>query len=171
MKSLILFLSVCISIKYSTACNGYSITLHSYQNCVPNGVISVADKGTVTLDKDCNLVLNGCMNMKGFKTAQGKYTIKKAPLPPIEGEFNMCELGAETGLPVEKVLEIYGMPKKCPMPAKKICGGPGQKLNLSKYKNQLGMAAGKTDLKLELTHDNGKSCIEASISISKAKKG
>lgn len=52
----------------------------------------------------------------------------------------------------------------------KICSSLDNKVNIAKYKNQLGMVAGTTDVKLESTHDTGKSCIEINFTMSKEKR-
>ncbi|XP_019876183.2 uncharacterized protein LOC109604090 [Aethina tumida] len=163
---------LCTIIRATFACNGYTLTLHKYGSCIPNGVITIPNKNSkLVLDKDCNIILTGCMEMKAFKTAKGSYVIKKSPLPPMEGDFDLCELATEIPEEVLPIFDMFGMPKKCPVQNKKICADGKKKISIAKFKNQIGMAAGNIDLKLEMTHDTGKTCLEANFSITKPRKG
>ncbi|KAH1019770.1 hypothetical protein HUJ04_009546 [Dendroctonus ponderosae] len=162
-------------LRFSCACNGYSIKLVKYQNCVDDSIIKLPAKDfTVILDKECNVYGSGCVEItKDFTTANGKYQAKKAPLPLIEGEINLCELSdlLKNTPNLAEGLDVMGIPTKCPVKARKICSGTENKFSLLKYKNQIGMAAGNSEFKIEIEHDTGRSCIEIHASISKARKG
>ncbi|EFA01608.1 uncharacterized protein LOC662471 [Tribolium castaneum] len=159
-----------IFIRPSKACNGYTLKVNRVKNCIENSVIKV-ENGDASLDKDCNLILKGCLNFpKGFKTAKGKYVLKKAPMPPMDGELDFCD--AVSGLDdpqIVNVAKMYNMPSKCPIPPGKACGDPNKKISISKFKNQLGIAAGTIDLKLDVDHDTGKTCIDINLTLSKAR--
>ncbi|KAJ3643952.1 hypothetical protein Zmor_011165 [Zophobas morio] len=155
-------------IRTSTACNGYTLKLNSIKNCIDDSVIKIENPGA-TLDKDCNIILKGCLNFpKGFKTAKGKYVLKKAPMPPMDGELDFCEVVSGLNDPqIGNVAKMYNMPSKCPIPPGKVCGDANKKINISRFKNQLGIASGTIDLKLDVDHDTGKSCIDINVTISK----
>lgn len=107
----------------------------------------------------------------------------------MEGDFDLCELATEIPEDVLPIFDMFGMPKKCPVQnvsenqvticfifllcilQKKICADGKKKISIAKFKNQIGMAAGNIDLKLEMTHDTGKTCLEANFSITKPRKG
>ncbi|RZC32840.1 uncharacterized protein BDFB_010652, partial [Asbolus verrucosus] len=97
--------------------NGYNLKVNSIKNCIDNSVIKV-ENGDATLDKDCNLILSGCLSFpKGFKTAKGKYVLKKAPMPPLDGELDFCEVVNGLDDPqLGNVAKMYNMPSKCPIP-------------------------------------------------------
>ncbi|XP_018560898.1 uncharacterized protein LOC108903268 isoform X2 [Anoplophora glabripennis] len=132
----------------------------------------MAENFEVMLDKDCNLVYSGCVNVtKPIKTSPGTYLMKKPPLPTLDGEVDFCEVIAG-GLPtIKETLAAMGAPSKCPVAAKNYCSLPNKKVNIGLFKNQLGLAAGTSTMKLMANHDSGKSCLEMSINISKARKG
>ncbi|KAL3267245.1 hypothetical protein HHI36_011378 [Cryptolaemus montrouzieri] len=136
------------------------------------GVISLQGDNGATLDKDCNLSVTGCVEVtKPFKSHMIKYTIKKAPMPPIEGEIEGCEALKNIKDPTTlEALQVLSVPSSCPVAAGKICSSPDKKLNLSKYKNQLGMAAGTVDFRLEGKHDTGKTCVEINFTLAKEKR-
>lgn len=57
--------------QYKTLQNGYTAKLNHLKNCVANPVIKLPTTATVNLDKDCNLVMIGCVEItKPFKTAK-----------------------------------------------------------------------------------------------------
>ncbi|XP_066141091.1 uncharacterized protein [Euwallacea fornicatus] len=175
MNFLILLTIVCC-IRYSTACNGYSIKLLKYQNCIEDSIIKLPEKNlTMVLDKDCNIYSSGCIELvKGFKTAKAKYVAKKPPLPVIEGELDFCKINEMLQAKSPELaagLKMMGIPTTCPVEATKFCSGPENKFNITKYKNHIGMAAGTSELRVEIEHDTGKSCFEIQSSISKARKG
>ncbi|XP_030753198.1 uncharacterized protein LOC115880200 [Sitophilus oryzae] len=164
-----------IYIGYSTACNGWSAKIVSYKNCVDNGIITLPTKGLkVVLDKDCNIYVDGCLEItKSYKSAKGSYHIKKPPLPMIDGDMDFCELDKQIkSMPdAQKAIDMFGLPVTCPVNAGKICAGAEKKFSITKYKNQLGMAAGTSTIKVEVEHDVGKSCYELEFNLSKVKKG
>ncbi|XP_045479484.1 uncharacterized protein LOC123684314 [Harmonia axyridis] len=158
--------------KSSEACNGYSIKLNHAKNCMTGGVITFAGDSNVVLDKDCNLAMAGCVEItKDFATHKVKYTINKAPMPPIEGEADACEVVKNIkDATLLSALKTFSVPLECPIKAEKICSTLDNKVNIGKYKNQLGMAAGTIDVKVESTHDSGKSCLEMNFTLAKEKR-
>ncbi|KAF7287878.1 sporozoite-associated mosquito saliva protein 1 [Rhynchophorus ferrugineus] len=157
------------------ACNGWTAKITSYKTCVNNSVIQLPSDGLeVLLDKDCNVYLKGCVEItKDYKTAKGAYLLRKPPLPELDGEMDFCSLDKKLkNIPdAMKALELLGVPTHCPVKAGKICGSPSKKISVMKYKNQLGMAAGNSEVKVEIDHDVGKSCYELSFNVNRAKKG
>ncbi|CAG9761883.1 unnamed protein product [Ceutorhynchus assimilis] len=175
MKLLLPIIVFFTYINYSQACNGYSIKILKYKNCVDDSIIKLPDKDfNIVLDKDCNFYTTGCVEItKSFKTAKAKYLAKKPPMPEFEGEVDLCQL---SGMLKEKpaiteAMAVLSIPTKCPVEKIKVCGGPEHKYNISKYKNFIGMAAGTSDVKLEIEHDVGKSCVEIQASFTKARRG
>ena len=48
---------------------------------------------------------------------QGKYVLKKAPMPPMDGELDFCEVVSGLNDPqIGNVAKMYNMPSKCPIP-------------------------------------------------------
>ncbi|XP_050300137.1 uncharacterized protein LOC126738745 [Anthonomus grandis grandis] len=164
-----------VIIRFGDACNGYSLKILKAKNCLDDSVIKLPEKDFgVTLDNDCNLYGYGCLEItKGFKSAKTTYHVKKPPLPQMDGDIELCDMTdlLKKSPDIAKTLEVMGVPTKCPVEAKKVCGSEDKKISLGKYKNQIGMGAGKTDVKLEIEHDTGKSCIELTVSLSKVRKG
>ncbi|KAL1489796.1 hypothetical protein ABEB36_013729 [Hypothenemus hampei] len=169
---ILMFLS---HINYSFACNGYSIKILKSQNCVEDSIIKLPEKDfSLVLDSDCNIYGSGCVEItKDFKTAKAKYRVKKAPLPVIEGDVDLCQISElmKKTPDLAAGMSLVGIPTQCPVQAKKVCGTPDQKFSILKFKNQIGMAAGTSEIRVEIEHDNGKSCIEIQSSINKARKG
>ncbi|KAK9869998.1 hypothetical protein WA026_006095 [Henosepilachna vigintioctopunctata] len=149
----------------SRACNGYSVTVNHARNCITGSIISLNGQYSANLDKDCNLSMTGCVEiLKTFKSNKVKYTVKKPPMPTMEGEVDACEALKNVKDPTMKeLLAVFAVPSVCPVKASKICTTPEKKLNVSKFKNQLGMLAGTVDIKLEGVHDVGKTCVEISL--------
>ncbi|XP_044749165.1 uncharacterized protein LOC123309920 [Coccinella septempunctata] len=160
------------ALKFAKACNGYSVTLNHVKNCMTGGVIAFSGDSQVVFDKECNLAMAGCVEIsKDFSTNQLKYTINKAPMPPIEGEIDACEAVKNIkDTTLLSALKTFSVPTQCPVKAEKICSSLDQKVNLGKYKNQLGMVAGTVDIKLEGKHDSGKSCLEINFTLAKEKR-
>lgn len=50
---------------------------------------------------------------------------------------------------------------------KKVCMGPNKKANFQPYKDKLSLIKGDTTLKVDITHDVGKSCVEMGLVIKK----
>lgn len=47
------------------------------------------------------------------------------------------------------------------------CGSTTEKVSIVVFKNQIGLAAGKTDITLDLKHDEGVTCVKFSFDIHK----
>ncbi|XP_056631277.1 uncharacterized protein LOC130897619 isoform X2 [Diorhabda carinulata] len=124
-------------------------------------------------DSKCNLVLSGCVEMtKTLKTSKATYELTKSPMPTMTGDVDLCSLfGNKKKLFVTKqVFEAYGLPKSCPVPAKKYCVNGKQLISIDSYKNKLGMALGSVVTKLNVDHeDAGKTCVDIKMTVSKKK--
>ncbi|KAJ8967959.1 hypothetical protein NQ317_016680, partial [Molorchus minor] len=153
--------------------NGYNLKLNKIKNCADDSVVKILPGFTVTLDNDCNLIFNGCVDItKPLKTAKGSYHLKKPPLPPLDGDIDYCETMGEYDIKaIRDIFKTLGLPTKCPYSAKKVCLPPNTKLSIAQYKNQLGLASGTSEAKLEAVHDTGHTCVEFGATISKARKG
>ncbi|CAH1104114.1 unnamed protein product [Psylliodes chrysocephalus] len=163
-----LFVVVIVTVKFTEACNGYHIKINRIETCIDNSIIQPKNIA-VNLDKDCNIVYGGCLEFtKPVKTMMATYEISKAPLPLITGDLDMCQLAGTIKMPqLLQIVNGFGFPKKCPIAAKKFCATGNKSISIAKFKNQLSMAAGLTELKLNIDHDNGKSCVAVSLTVSK----
>ncbi|CAH1159884.1 unnamed protein product [Phaedon cochleariae] len=174
LRSVQLIVVCLFSVKYSEACNGYTVTLDQIKTCTADSVARPVGI-TSSLDKDCNIVMNGCLEMtKPVKYSKGKYVASKPPLPEMSGDIDLCDL-MENGGPVPQIDEmvtILNVPKKCPMEAKKYCISPKKnKISISAFKKKLAMGAGTTTVKLDVGHDTGRSCVEFKFSLNKPRTG
>ncbi|KAJ8950876.1 hypothetical protein NQ318_011174 [Aromia moschata] len=58
-----------------------------------------------------------------------------------------------------------------PRESKKLCAAPNKKVSLAMYKNQMGLAAGTTEINFDVEHDSGRTCVDSSFTFTKARKG
>lgn len=156
--------------------NGYKMQLISVDNCAENNVLMVDKNFTATLSSDCFLTTVGCVTSKGFKEAkvkytvefssfscsqmgflfahqQVKYTVTKNGNELLSGHPDICNaLDHKTAEQKEK-LEMFGFPTECPVPEGRKCMDGTKKVDISKFKNFLPMAAGHVTVHQEITHD------------------
>uniref|UniRef100_A0A6P7HD56 Uncharacterized protein LOC114349391 n=1 Tax=Diabrotica virgifera virgifera TaxID=50390 RepID=A0A6P7HD56_DIAVI len=168
-KVLNLVFIVLAIVKYSEACNGYSLKMDHIKACADDS-ITVPQDMDMTLDKNCNIVVSGCVEvLKPIKTAKATYEVSKAPLPAMTGDVDLCQVAGGQLAQAQALLVAYGLPKKCPVAAKKYCVNGKKNINISAHKNQLGMAVGTITAKLNVEHDTGKSCVDIQATVSKKK--
>ncbi|XP_055295197.1 uncharacterized protein LOC129564970 [Sitodiplosis mosellana] len=147
--------------------NGYKMNLISVMNCAENNVLMVDQNLTATLSKDCFLTTIGCISSKGFKEAKVNYTVSKNGNVLLSGNPDLCSaLDHKTKEQKEK-LEMFGIPSDCPVPEGRKCMDGSKKVDISKFKNMLPMAAGRITVRDEITHDTGKTCVEIKFEVSK----
>ncbi|XP_017771756.1 PREDICTED: uncharacterized protein LOC108559122 [Nicrophorus vespilloides] len=118
------------------------------------------------MDANCMIMTKGCIVItKPYKTAKAKYQLQKPPMPDLKGNIDICKELTTKKRKSAQLLSSLGF--KCPSEAKSLCATNPQKLDISKYKKQLHMAAGKSNLKIDIQHDNGKSCVDIEFEIYK----
>ncbi|KAI4464036.1 sortilin related [Holotrichia oblita] len=150
--------------------NGYTMKVNSIKNCGTNNVIQI-DNFDIQLDKDCNVIPKGCVTItKPFKTANVHYTLTKPPMPALSGVTDVCSL-VEGNKSATDILSSFALPSKCPVNAQKICGNGDKKINIGRYKSQLGYFAGNIKLRAEAKHDTGTSCLDVDIVLSRNRSG
>ncbi|XP_055641487.1 uncharacterized protein LOC129778544 [Toxorhynchites rutilus septentrionalis] len=153
------------------ACNGgYKIKLKKLQNCAgPNAVITANENYTVVLTKNCEIKARGCGNIKAFKTAVAKITVKKSGMQMFQGTINICEklAAASSNSTIGPILRTFNIPEKCPVEAGTLCVEPTQGMSIEPYKQFLSLARGSIDVETEIQHDTGKSCFKVQVDITK----
>lgn len=125
------------------------------KNCGgPDQVIKIATNSTVKLTPQCEMIPNSCIETKGFKTAQVKYKLFKNNIPMLQGgPEDLCKQMEGSGGQIKGILEMFGMPTKCPVDASQVCSSGDTKLDMKKYKQFLGMAIGRIKAHADITHD------------------
>ncbi|KRT81785.1 hypothetical protein AMK59_5159 [Oryctes borbonicus] len=160
----ILLLTTCV--KYSLACNGYTIKVNDIKNCGKNNVIQI-ENFDVQLDNNCNVIPKGCVTItKPFKTANVHYIITKPPMPALTGNADICKL-VEGNKSAIDILSSFALPNRCPVSAQKVCVNGNKKINIGRYKNQLGYFAGNIKIKTDTKHDSGSTCTEIDLTIAR----
>ncbi|VEN43435.1 unnamed protein product [Callosobruchus maculatus] len=168
----LLFFVFCIAQDKTEACNGYDIKVTSVKTC-ENSVIKFNPPITVTADNNCNLFFSGCSTVpKQITFAKATYSIRKPPLPDMEGEVDICNAFTTPSIPqITTFLGVFNLPGKCPVPAKTYCADPKKPISISQYRNAMGLATGKVHGKINVKHDGGSSCAEFTFTITKARSG
>ncbi|GJQ77403.1 hypothetical protein Trydic_g20804 [Trypoxylus dichotomus] len=160
----ILLLTLCA--KQSIACNGYTIKVNEIKNCGANNVIKI-ENFDVQLDNNCNIIPKGCVTItKPFKTVNVHYAITKPPMPALTGDVDVCKLveGSKSAI---DILSSFALPNKCPVGAQKVCVNGNKKVNIGKYKSQLGYFAGNIKVRADAKHDSGNTCMELDMTLAK----
>ncbi|EDW04054.1 GH11585 [Drosophila grimshawi] len=149
------------------ACNGYKAKLVKLENCAgPDGIIQLDEDFSVKLNKKCELVPTGCFSNKAFSTAVSKYKVQKDGIVMKEGKMDLCAMMDQAPSEAKDMLKVFGAPSKCPVAEEKICSND-HRVDLTKYKNMLGIARGHLIIDSEIKHDTGKSCFHAEVEIIK----
>ncbi|XP_055918914.1 uncharacterized protein LOC129950966 [Eupeodes corollae] len=154
-------------IDVALGCNGYKANILKMENCAgADAVISADADFTVKLTKKCELVPVGCVANKAFATAQAKYTLKKDNVVIKEEEVDLCAAADGANNEAKSFMKVFSMPEKCPVAEEKICAND-HKFDVSKYKNMMSLAKGSFELRAEVAHDTGKSCLHLELEITK----
>lgn len=143
--------------------------MHFLTDCGgPDAVVQLTKNATIKLTKDCEVIPNACAETKGFKTATIDYQIFKNSLPILRGKMDACDEMTKVNDEVSAMLDMFGMPKKCPIEAMAKCEDGSRKANVDKYKKFLTLArGGPIRVLAKFTHDNGKSCFDTEFEIVK----
>ncbi|CAH1994654.1 unnamed protein product [Acanthoscelides obtectus] len=87
----------------------------------------------------------------------------------MTGDVDICDVFSEAALPqIGTFLQVFGLPTKCPIPAKKYCADPKKPVSIMQFKNGLAMALGTVTGKMKLKHDGGPSCVQFSFTVNRA---
>nr|CAH7731861.1 unnamed protein product [Callosobruchus chinensis] len=145
----------------TTYINGYDIKVTSVKNC-ENSAIKFNPPITVTADNNCNLFFSGCATVpKQITFAKASYSIRKPPLPDMDGEVDICNAFSAPSIPqITTFLGVFNLPGKCPIPAKKYCADPKKPISISQFRNAIALATGKIHGKIKVKHDGGSSCAD-----------
>lgn len=95
--------------------------MNYFKNCgnVATNVIKIQENSTMTLTSDCEIVPNSCGETTGFKTANVKFQIWKNNVPVLRNEIDGCEMASKLTSEYKMMLQIFGLPEKCPV--EKVC--------------------------------------------------
>lgn len=86
------------------------------ENCGgTNQVLKIDPNITVTLTKNCDIVVKGCAETLGFKTASVKYTILKNGNRITSGVTDVCAEMQNDQKGITTALTTFSMPGKCPV--------------------------------------------------------
>ncbi|CAG9859928.1 unnamed protein product [Phyllotreta striolata] len=161
---------IAVTVKITEACNGYNLKVNRISTCIDDSIV-VPHNVDLKFDPNCNLIIEGCIEMvKPTKWAKGTYEANKSPMPPMKGPVDMCQILGDAKVPqAGEIISAFGLPKKCPLSAKKYCVNGKKSVNISAFKKKLTLLAGQLDLKFDVEHDSGKSCVDINITVSKRK--
>ncbi|XP_031623474.1 uncharacterized protein LOC116340881 [Contarinia nasturtii] len=167
-KKIFVFLLITVTIDYSSACNGYKMTMIKLENTAgDDAVLKIDPDTTVSMTKDCEIVVKGCAETKDFNTATVKYTILKNGNRITSGSTDVCEELKKDTKGIATGLMSFGLPKSCPIKKMKQCADGSQKISIASHKNLLPLAAGTIDMTIDVTHDTGKSGMKCTLKISR----
>uniref|UniRef100_A0A182YPN2 MD-2-related lipid-recognition domain-containing protein n=1 Tax=Anopheles stephensi TaxID=30069 RepID=A0A182YPN2_ANOST len=143
--------------------DGYSIKVNNIENCAgPDGIITLTDDATLTMQDDCSLVLEGCVKVKDFSTAAGTISVSKNGNELFKKPIDLCKAGSKVPF-----LGDFLPGGVCPQSENELCADPNKKIPLNRFKKMLGIMKGSMAVELNLDHDSGKSCIKIEMEISK----
>ncbi|KAF2901729.1 hypothetical protein ILUMI_04457 [Ignelater luminosus] len=171
--TLVVYVLTAFILRSSFACNGYELKVNHIRNCNPNSIIKLQNFN-LALNDNCDLVASGCVaTTKPFQTAKAHYVISKPPFPTLEDDVDLCEtLKNNAGdASMNQVMDLFQLPKQCPVNKNKVCGTPDKKYNIGKYKNRLALATGNLTVRTDVTHNNGVSCFDMSLTLQRARRG
>lgn len=120
--------------------NGYKARVVKIENCGgEKQVLKVDSNSTITLNKNCEVVIKGCGETTGFKTCnvsnvsggrgwtihyiilkQVKYTILKNGNRITSGTTDVCAELENDSKGITTALMSFGLPKNCPVDAVKF---------------------------------------------------
>lgn len=82
-----------------------------------------------------------------------KYTITKNGNELLSGHPDICNALDHKSDDQKAKLEMFGFPTECPVPEGQKCMDGSKKVDITKFKNLLPMAAGKITAHYDVTHD------------------
>lgn len=71
----------------------------------------------------------------------------------VSGHPDICNVLDHKSAAQKAKLELFGFPTECPVPEGQRCMDGSKKVDVSKYKSLLPMAAGLIVAKYDVTHD------------------
>ena len=88
------------------------------ENCAgDDAIVTIDPEFTIKLNKKCELVPQGCIHNKPFKTATGKVKVSKDGLVMKDETIDACKMAQEATSEAKSVLQMFGAPKSCPVDA------------------------------------------------------
>uniref|UniRef100_A0A182JQF8 Uncharacterized protein n=1 Tax=Anopheles christyi TaxID=43041 RepID=A0A182JQF8_9DIPT len=129
--------------------DGYSIKVNKVENCAgPDGIITLSEDTTITMQDDCSLSMAGCVKLKDFTTAAGSVSVSKNGRNMFNKPIDLCKMGSK--IPFVKDFLPGGV---CPQSANEICADPDRKLPMERFKKMMGIMKGSLGVELNLEHD------------------
>uniref|UniRef100_A0A336M0G5 CSON009495 protein n=1 Tax=Culicoides sonorensis TaxID=179676 RepID=A0A336M0G5_CULSO len=152
---LVISFTICYFIEGGLCCDGFKIKVISIKNCGgASQVIKISENATLKLNKDCEVVPNNaCVDSEAFKTAQVTFSISKNNIPVLNGNRDLCKTIEKANDEIKSILDMFGVPKKCPYAKTALCTTPDNKVNIMKHKAFLGMAMGRVSIHADIEHD------------------
>lgn len=83
-----------------------------------------------------------------------------------EGSVDICSTAQKLSDEEKALLTSWGAPEGCPVPEGRVCAEEAT-FDISEYKHMLNFAKGKTEVDVNIEHDNGKSCFKVVLEITK----
>uniref|UniRef100_A0A182M9A0 Uncharacterized protein n=1 Tax=Anopheles culicifacies TaxID=139723 RepID=A0A182M9A0_9DIPT len=119
------------------------------ENCAgSDGVITFSDDAGVTMQDDCSLVLQGCVTVNEFNTADGTVRVSKNGMQLFQKEFDLCKAGSK--IPFVKDILPNGV---CPQVENEYCADPNIKIPMERFKKMIGIMKGTMEVELNIDHD------------------
>ncbi|KFB44917.1 uncharacterized protein LOC101463045 [Anopheles sinensis] len=130
------------------------------ENCAgPDGIVTLSDDTTITVNDDCSLSLGGCVKVKGYNTASGQYQVSLNGRRLVGKSVDLCDPTTKNAV-IGKIMP-GGV---CPVGERDICIDPNMKIPVGKM---LSMLKGTIVIEAALNHDTGISCIKIEAVASK----
>ena len=96
---------------------GHKLKVHYIRNCgdAKTNVIQIQENSTISLNADCEIIPNTCVETTGFKTASIQYQIWKNNLPIMRNTVDACEAANKLNPDNKAMMKLFGIPTKCPI--------------------------------------------------------
>ncbi|XP_031623021.1 uncharacterized protein LOC116340586 [Contarinia nasturtii] len=164
---LYVFLLIAIDIGLCSACNGHKIRVVRIENCGNSEQVMKVDTNfTISLTRECEIVIKGCGETTGFRTAKAKYTLYRNSNRIISGTYDVCDTFNSKGMEND-ILRSFNMSASCPIKKMRTCSDGTQTINVAKYKPIWPYAIGNLDVNIRINHDSGNSCMHYTAIVSK----
>lgn len=112
-------------------------------------MIKIVSNATAKLTKDCEIIPNACAETTGFKKAMVHYEIFKNNMPVLRGDIDGCEELEKLKPELKGMIQMFGLPEKCPVSSITKCEDGSKKANIDAYKSFLSLARGN---RIQLTY-------------------
>ena len=111
-------------------------------------MIKIVSNATAKLSKDCEIIPTACAETAGFKKAMVHYEIFKNNMPVLRGDIDGCEELEKLKPELKGMLQVFGLPDKCPVTSISKCEDGSRKASIDAYKSFLSLARGMLRLLL-----------------------